>query len=410
MARETLCVLERSPRRGGMRVNTLKLCLPIIAITTQNNVSWLLIPPYLQHLQFPVAAIGSLISLSPLLSLVSRIPTGIVYKQSRARSLITLAVVVMGVCSFFYSFAVDALSFALVHGMNGLAYGAATTLYMAYYVDSLPRDENRSHAMGYYVGNLAVGYSTGNFLAGYLADDFGYEVAFSVAALLSLVALAFVWTLGGRPAPVTATTTQVPRAQLRFSASLKAAFDPGLLEVMIVALFLNFLNQMGGVFFPLYGLAIGVTLTQVGVIRGIYTVCNAVTRPLSGLVVTRFGHRRLSRAGFVLQSALLMLVPLCGGFATLLAVSTGSGFMRAVAIVGNAVGLIEDVDETKVQRGVASGIYNAAGDLGNIIGPTAGGMIAAFTGLAGLFVFAPLVSTLLFFFVLWRLKLRPAVR
>jgi MFS family permease len=103
-------------------------------------------------------------------------------------------------------------------------------------------------------------------------------------------------------------------------------------------------------------------------------------------------------------------VPLCGNFVTLLAVSTGSGFMRAVAIVGNAVGLIEDVDETKVQRGVASGIYNAAGDLGNIIGPTAGGMIAAFAGLAGLFALTPLVSTLLFFFVLWRLKLRPTVR
>ena len=374
----------------------------------QNNVSWLIIPPYLQHLEFPMAAIGSLISLSPSLSLVSRIPTGIVYKQSRARSLITLAVAVMGVCSFFYRFAVSALSFALVHGINGLAYGAATTLYMAYYVDSLSPDENRSHAMGYYVGSLSVGYSTGNFLAGYLADGFGYGAAFSVAALLSLVALAFVWTLGGRLAPATATTTQVPRAQLRFSAALKAVFDPSLLEVMIVALFLNFLNQVGGVFFPLYGLAIGVTLTQVGVIRGIYTVCNAVTRPLSGLVVTRFGHRRLSRAGFVLQSALLMLVPLCASFSTLLAVSTGSGFMRAVAIVGNAVGLIEDVDETKVQRGVASGIYNAAGDLGNILGPSAGGMIAAFTGLGGLFVFTPFVSTLLFFLVLWRLRLRPA--
>jgi MFS family permease len=81
--------------------------------------------------------------------------------------------------------------------------------------------------------------------------------------------------------------------------------------------------------------------------------------------------------------------------------------MRAVAIVSNAIGLVEDVDETRVQRGVASGIYNAAGDLGNILGPSAGGMIAAFTGLAGLFVFTPLISTLLFFIVLRRMKTRP---
>ena len=388
-----------------MKPNTLKLCLPVIAITTQNNVSWLLISPYLQHLHFPVAAIGSLISLSPLLSLFSRIPAGIAYNRSRARSLITIALVVMGVCSFFYIYAIDAVSFALVHGINGFANGAATTLYMAYFVDSLARGENRTHAMGYYVGSLAVGYSTGNFLAGYVADAFGYDAAFSVAALLSLVAIAFVWTLGSTTAN---SETAVPalRAQLRLRDSLKAVFNPGMLEVMIAALFLNFLNQVSGVFLPLYGLAIGVSLTQVGVIRGMYTLCNAVTRPLSGFVVTRFGHRRLSRAGLVLQSLLLMLVPTCGHFATLLAVSTGCGFMRAVAIVSNAIGLIEDVDETKVPRGMASGIYNAAGDLGNIIGPSAGGIIAAFTGLAGLFIFAPLVSTILFFFVLWRMKTR----
>jgi hypothetical protein len=34
----------------------------------------------------------------------------------------------------------------------------------------------------------------------------------------------------------------------------------------------------------------------------------------------------------------------------------------------------------------------------------AGGMIAAFTGLAGLFALTPLVSTLLFFVVLWQLQ------
>lgn len=391
-----------------MKPNTLKLCLPVIAITTQNNVSWLLISPYLQHLQFPVAAIGSLISLSPFLSLFSRIPAGIAYSQSRARSLITIALVVMGVCSFFYIFAVDAVRFALIHGINGFANGAATTLYMAYFVDSLARGENRAHAMGYYVGSLAVGYSTGNFLAGYVADAFGYDTAFSVAALLSLVAIASVWTLGGA-ALKREPAARPLRAQLRLRDSLKAVFDPGMLEVMIVVLFLNFLNQVSGVFLPLYGLAIGVSLTQLGVIRGMYTLCNAVTRPLSGFVVTRFGHRLLSRAGLALQSLLLMLVPSCGNFATLLAVSTGCGFLRAVAIVSNAIGLIEDVDETKVQRGVASGIYNAAGDLGNILGPSVGGIIAAFTGLAGLFVFTPLLSTLLFFFVLWRMKTRSAL-
>jgi MFS family permease len=379
-----------------MKANTLKLCLPVIAITVQNNTSWLILSPFLQNLHFPMAMIGTLIALSPVLSLVSRVPTGMVYKQNRARMLITAAIAIMGVCSFLYSVAKTALTFALVHGMNGFAYGAATTLYMAFYVDSLSPDENRSHAMGYYVGSLAVGYSTGNFLAGYVADRFGYDVAFYVAASLSLVGLALIGLIGGTPRPM-AKQKSARRARVEFRDSLKAVFEPNMAEVVIVAVCLNFLNQVGGVFLPLYGLAIGLTLTQLGLIRAIYTLCNAVTRPLSGFIVTRFGHRRLSYGGVSLQSILMMLVPLCTGFGSVLAVSTSTGFMRAVAVVSNAVGLVEDVDETRVQRGVASGIYNAAGDLGNILGPGAGGLIASLTGVAGLFVVAPLGSIVLFF-------------
>jgi len=380
-----------------MKAKTLKLCLPVIAITVQNNASWLILSPFLQHLNFPVATIGTLIALSPLLSLASRVPMGIFYKQTRARTLITLAVVIMGVCSFLYSIAENSLTFALVHGLNGFAYGAATTLYMAFYVDSLPPEENRSHAMGYYVGSLAVGYSTGNFLAGFLADRFGYDVAFYGAASLSLLGITLVGLLGNSPMEPIAKGKSIQPGPLRYHDALKALFEPHIASVMILAVFLNFLNQVGGVFFPLYGLAIGLTLTQLGLIRAIFTLCNAVTRPLSGFIVTRFGHRRLGYGGLSLQSILMMLVPLCTDFGSLLAVSTLTGLMRAVAIVSNAVGLVQDVDETRVQRGVATGIYNAAGDLGNILGPIAGGLIASFTGIAGLFVVAPLGSTLLFF-------------
>ena len=87
--------------------------------------------------------------------------------------------------------------FAIIHALNGFAYGAVTTLYMAFYVDSLAPDENRNHAMGYYVGTLALGYSTGNFFGGLMADHFGYGPTFQAAALLSLVSVALLWSLHG---------------------------------------------------------------------------------------------------------------------------------------------------------------------------------------------------------------------
>jgi DHA1 family multidrug resistance protein-like MFS transporter len=396
-------VLENN--RTNMKMSTLKLLVPIVAITVQSNSASTVIPPFLHDLRIPMAAMGSLISLGPVLALASRLPVGMAYERNRARWLISIAVLAMGITNYFYSFVQNSLAFGVVHAFNGFAYGAVTTLYMAFYVDSLAPDENRNHAMGYYVGTLALGYSTGNLFGGLMADHLGYGFTFQAAALLSLVPVALLWFLHGPGRQRNGPATPKPKANLTAKDSLKALVEPELATVVIVALFLNLLHQMSGVFISLYGLAVGMTLTQVGVVRAAYAGCNAVTRPISGHVVNKFGHRGLSYLGIPLQSAILMLIPLFTGFATILAVYVLSGVMRAIVIVANAVGLVQDVDENKVQRGVASGIYNAAGDLGNILGPFIGGLIAQTTSIGSVFVLGSLGSTILFLLVIWPVKL-----
>jgi predicted MFS family arabinose efflux permease len=391
-------------KRANMKMSTLKLLVPIVAITVQSNSASTIIPPFLHDLRIPMAAIGSLISLGPILALTSRLPVGMAYQRDRARLLISIAVLAMGITNYFYSLAQDILVFAIVHALNGFAYGAVTTVYMAFYVDSLAPDENRNHAMGYYVGTLALGYSTGNFFGGLMADHFGYGPTFQAAALLSLVPVALLWFLHRPGGQRIGPTKEKSKAKLTVGDSLKALVEPELATVVIVALFLNLLHQMSGVFISLYGLAVGMTLTQIGVVRAAYAGCNAVTRPISGHVVNRFGHRRLSYAGIPLQSAILMLIPFFTGFGPILAVYVLSGLMRAIVIVANAVGLVQDVDENKVQRGLASGIYNAAGDLGNILGPSIGGLIAQATSIGGVFVIGSLGSTILFLFVVCGVK------
>jgi predicted MFS family arabinose efflux permease len=250
--------------------------------------------------------------------------------------------------------------------------------------------------MGYYVGTLAVGYSTGNFFGGLIADHLGYGSTFQLAAFLSLIPCLLFWLFGRGEARSEAVVQHKSQSKLTFGKSWKAILEPELAIVVITALFLNLIHQMGGVFISLYGLAVGMNLTQIGTIRAAYAGCNAVTRPISGHVVNKFGHRRLSYAGIPLQCAILTLVPLFTGFGAVITVYVLSGFMRAVVIVANAVGLVQDVDENKVQRGLASALYNAAGDLGNILGPAAGGLIAQATSIGGVFVVGSLGTTVLF--------------
>jgi len=387
-----------------MKFSTFKLLVPMVAVTIQSNSSSTLIPPYLDYMHIPVALIGTLISLGPVFALTSRLPVGLAYTQGRARILVSTAIAAMGVTNFLYSLATDPVTFAIVQSLNGFTYGAATTLYMAFYVDSLAPNENRNHAMGYYVGSLAIGYSTGNFFGGLIADHWGYALTFQLGAVLSLVAIGLLWLLHGPGGAGESKMKAKEGAKPTTRESLKALLEPELATVVIVALFLNLLHQMSGVFISLYGLAVGMSLTQIGIIRAAYAGCNAVTRPISGHVVNRIGHRGLSYFGLPLQSAILMLVPLFTGFGPVLFVYVASGLLRAVVIVANAVGLVQDVPETRVRRGLASGVYNAAGDLGNILGPSIGGLIAHATGIASVFVIGSLGSAALFFVGMWMVR------
>lgn len=380
-----------------MKISTVRLLVPVVALGVQINASSTVIPPFLDDIGMPVALIGTLISLGPIFALLARLPVGMLYSRARARALLSLAVLLMGLTTYFYSLAVGSWTFALVHSMNGFAYSAVTTLYLAFYVDSLAPDENRNHAMGYYVGSLSLGFSTGNFFGGWIADHWGYDRAFQLGALLSVIAIGLMWLLHRPSGTETPGATSKEGGKLTAKLSLKALLEPALAVVVLVQLFLNLLHQMGGVFISLYGLAVGMNLTRIGIIRAAYAGCNAVTRPISGHVVNKFGHRGLSYFGLPLQSLILLWVPLCTTFGSIVFVYVASGFMRAIVIVANAVGLVQDVPESRVKRGLASGVYNAAGDVGNILGPSIGGVIAHFTGVASVFVIGPIGSTALFF-------------
>ena len=75
-----------------MKLSTAKLLVPIIAVTIQSNSASTVIPPYLDHMRIPVALIGSLISLGPIFALMARLPIGMLYSRSHARSLLSLAI------------------------------------------------------------------------------------------------------------------------------------------------------------------------------------------------------------------------------------------------------------------------------------------------------------------------------
>jgi len=390
-----------------LKLNTLTLCPPLVAITAQQSTTGLILPPFLDARGFSVALIGTLLSLAPVLALCARVPSGMMYRNSRSRLLIALALLTTGSCNLLYPLVTEPLAFALVHSLYGFAFGAVTTFYMAFFIESIPPEENRHHALAYYSSSLASGHMLGGFASGFIADQFGYVGSFQFATLLSFASMGLLVFLRTPRSSSETLALQKKASSINLRGLFAIMVEPKAAAVVMVAMFLNLIHQLANTFLPLYGLSMGLTLGQVGIVKGFYSMTNAVTRPVAGYMVKGIGLGRVYRIGLPLNALSLMLIPLFAGVFTLIVTFFIIGLMRAIVIVANTISLVEDVDETRVPRGVASGIYNASGDVGNMLGPVTGGLVASITGVAGLFFAAPLGVLALFLLSLWGLRMLP---
>jgi MFS transporter, DHA1 family, multidrug resistance protein len=135
---------------------------------------------------------------------------------------------------------------------------------------------------------------------------------------------------------------------------------------------------------PLYARAGGASTGQVGLLMGAFTVVAAVSAIPGGLLVDRFGRRRLIRVGLVISAATSFALPLSQAVLVLAAVLALAGWAMAaltpavMAYIGEAGG--------PAGAGRAYGWYTTALYGGLTLGPACGGVAADFGGFRFAFV------------------------
>ena len=324
-----------------------------------------LVSPLLESWGYSVAAIGFLVAVSSLVALGSRLPGGVLYASNRARWLLLGALLLGILASALHPLATTAWAFAIVRGLAGASFGVATTVNLALFTERLPAGAARQRGLGYYTAGIAVGYSLGAYVAGVAADAVGLSWAFAFAVGFGLLALP-----GVPPGGVGASRVGGKDEPFRW----EALRQPRLVAVMAVCFSLFVMFSYWNAYLPLYALAVGLTLGDVGIIRGAFGLCQVVARPAGGASVGRVGAGRLIVFGLLVQTAMLVVVPLATTLVPLLVLFVVNGTTRALAIVANAVELVEAAEDARVSRGMMAGAYNTAMDLGTLAGPAVGGL------------------------------------
>jgi MFS family permease len=383
----------------GLSLATIASYGTVIGLNAGEGILQLLIPPYLEGAGYPIALIGFLSALPFAVALVCRVPAGLIYRGSRARTQVAGAAAVVGLVAFLYPYVVDALLFGALRAVQGAALALATTATLAHFMATLGTGAARGRAMGFYASALSAGFMTGGATGGLVAEWWGLERAFAASGALGLAAALLGCWLPSAP-PSVAQPAVVPVGGL---AGLRRALgDPGLAYAALVTFLHNCLYHVPGTFFPLYGLSAGLGLGEVGFIRASFAFVNTAVRGVSSGLLDRVGLRPAVAVGLIAHAVALALVPSFTLFWALLALLVFVAFWRAVVLVASTIVLADQVDPSRVSRGVAAGVYNAAGDLSGFVAPALGGLVAQVLGLDNVFRLLPVLFVVVYFaLVVW---------
>ena len=132
------------------------------------------------------------------------------------------------------------------------------------------------------------------------------------------------------------------------------------------------------VLLPLWAQMFGLSLSQVGLLKAVYSGSIALFQVPAGILAERYGERCLLAGGTVLAGVGYMLLGAACGFA---------GLLLLLALVGFGSSVQHPLSSTLVARAyavggqrAALGIYNFSGDVGKMVLPAAAALIAGAIG------------------------------
>jgi len=403
--------------------------------------------------------IGLIIFVFSLTSLLSRGAAAAIYRPGRARLMIVGAGIASTIAYLFTPFVDDPVLFAALMAFDGFGWGVATTSLLATMMVVTPRSITPAVAMGWYVGFQGVAFALATTVGGLLAELAGIQIAMVVLATMPVMAAVLIAVrLPRREEPGSADVGALldgleaadldepiirrHRTGMRHGVHVARKSLRGLpLAVWVAALVAAYLNIMNGLlqsFFPLLGLALGLSIAQIGTLSSIRSAISAIARfgagwlfsrvratrlhlPLLGLAlglsiaqigtlssirsaisaIARFGAgwlfsrvraTRLHLPLLAVSAATLALIPSAGSYLLNVPLFAMNGVSRGLLRVTSGAAAMEST--RRDQAGLTAAVMTAGLDVGKMIGPLIGGIVAAAIGLDWMFRTVPLAFLL----------------
>lgn len=366
--------------------------LSVFLFVAGNSALTILIPVHLaENGHLSTAAIGFVVSAFGLSSLAARLPAGLMYTAGRGNAFLVAGALLNAAAYALLPVAQGTATFALLMALNGIGWSIATTAQLALLVARPPGGVGTAAAMGWFSGATGLGNMAAGVLGGFIADRIGLDATFYVLAITPVIgALLMVRTSRVLARP--ARTRPAPRSW-RLLGEMPLALWAGVL----VMFFINGLNALQNTFYPVLATAAGLSLTQIGAASSLRSWASSSSRFGSGPLFQRFDPAGLTLPLVVLGTLATCAIPsVIDSFLLQIPLFLFTGLSRGLLRVTGSADAFDAVGADDRAHGLTSALLYGGLDLGKIVLPLVGGVVAHAFGIATMLRVVPLALLLLY--------------
>ena len=353
------------------------------SFVSYNLVRMPALAPFAETLGAGPVTVGFIVAASTMTGVLLKLPVGALSDFVNRSRLMLVGVLAFALPPFVYPLVSNLEFLTALRVVHGLATAVFTPLALAMVAELYPAA--RGMALGWYTSAAQGGALLGPMLGGWIIDTAGYTETFLAGGGFGLVGLALYLALWWRyPAPARPGKLQ---ARVLLSNVLQG-LRTVLRHLQMVAVSLAEASKMMAngtlmAFLPLYGLSIGLSLSESGLLFGIQGFTSFLSKPVMGRVSDRVGRRPLITLGLLICGMAIMAVPQATHLGWLSLCAAGFGFGEAI-VTSSSAAMIADVGKAE-HVGAGMGLRGTIMDIGHAGGPIVAGVLVAAISYTGAF-------------------------
>ena len=329
-----------------------------------------LLPIFAASLGASDSFIGLIISVSTLTGMIFKPVIGFLSDIWGRRSWLLVGTAFFTFMPFVYTF-VDStqtlFTVRLVHGFATAVYGPVSLAYVAERAH-----DKKGELLGWFGIAKTSGYVIGPLSAGLLLMYLDPEEVFTLIGILSSAAFIPVLLLAeNKPSAQNPRVLSLPRkflSAIRFGAGSSVVWISGALEGWVyMAVYAV------KAFLPIYGLAEGFNVFQVGIFFAVQELVHIVINPLGGRLGDKFGYLLTVVAGMVVIAGAIFYIPSAKQLVALLTTASVIGVAQALIFPST----LAMISIRFTGQGIATGmaISGSLKNAGKIAGPIIAGLL-----------------------------------